>query len=277
MPFSSLPQIVPVIDIMRGIAVRGQGGARRSYRSVLEMQPPGLTSDEPLEVARWYRSRYGLRSLYVADLDAIMSNSPSVETIEPLLADGFSIASDSGWNPDDAESSTNTWKCESSERRGSLTRIYSSESLRSPERLESLSFSDFNSPRTGSRILSIDLFRGSPWLGELPASQSQEPLSHELVRGEQDSIVRWVRAAIVCGIKQILLLDLADVGGAQGVSTLALLPSLKRDFPEIVWWVGGGVRSVDDLGRAGEAGASYVLMASALLRGDWPAGAVGLG
>ena len=60
--------IIPVIDVRHGVAVRAVAGDRACYRP---LETPLAASADPLDVARGYLSLYPFRSLYVADLDGI--------------------------------------------------------------------------------------------------------------------------------------------------------------------------------------------------------------
>ena len=53
------------------------------------------TSD-PLELARAVRETLGLRTLYLADLDAIAGNAPDVALYENLISIGFHLIVDAG-------------------------------------------------------------------------------------------------------------------------------------------------------------------------------------
>jgi phosphoribosylformimino-5-aminoimidazole carboxamide ribotide isomerase len=61
-------EVVPVIDLKGGVAVRARHGDRASYRPI--ETPLSLTSD-PLDVVTGLLSVHPFRTLYVADLDAI--------------------------------------------------------------------------------------------------------------------------------------------------------------------------------------------------------------
>ena len=128
---SELPQIVPVLDIQAGRVVRGVGGERRLYRSVLEMKPRGLEQDDPLSVATWYRSRFGASRLYVADLDALSGTAPRLELYHELIEAGFHLVVDAPWG-------STTPLPTSNERLESLTPILGTETWRSPDRLAEL-------------------------------------------------------------------------------------------------------------------------------------------
>jgi phosphoribosylformimino-5-aminoimidazole carboxamide ribotide isomerase len=65
-------------------------------------------------------------------------------------------------------------------------------------------------------------------------------------------------------VSRIVLLDLARVGLGLGTGTLPLLKSLRSDDPTLEISVGGGISGKDDLAELSDAGASCVLVASAL-------------
>lgn len=61
-------QIIPVIDVKGGVAVRAQGGDRANYR---RLETPLSPSADPIAVARGLSSLYPFTTVYVADLDGI--------------------------------------------------------------------------------------------------------------------------------------------------------------------------------------------------------------
>ena len=69
-------RLVGVIDLMGGVAVRAVGGRRDEYRPVVGRL---CDSPDPLEIANAYRESYGIDTLYVADLDAILGRPPNSE------------------------------------------------------------------------------------------------------------------------------------------------------------------------------------------------------
>ncbi|HID47908.1 MAG TPA: HisA/HisF family protein [Methanothermococcus okinawensis] len=74
-------EIIPVLDIMNGMAVCGRGGDRKNYKP---LKTALCNSSNPIEVARKYREE-GAEKIYIADLDAIMkrgNNFPIVKRIE---------------------------------------------------------------------------------------------------------------------------------------------------------------------------------------------------
>ncbi|MCS7095879.1 MAG: HisA/HisF-related TIM barrel protein, partial [Nitrososphaerota archaeon] len=66
-------KIIPVIDVLGGLAVHAVKGERRRYRPVKSVL---CSSADPLEVAEAFKE-LGFREVYLADLDAIMGGSRS--------------------------------------------------------------------------------------------------------------------------------------------------------------------------------------------------------
>ena len=66
------------------------------------------------------------------------------------------------------------------------------------------------------------------------------------------------------GLRRIIVLDLAQVGTGQGVSTLALSRQIAASVPDVEIVTGGGVSDVTDLVALAEAGVDVALVSSAL-------------
>lgn len=61
-------QIIPVIDVRHGLAVRAARGERANYRPIVTSL---AASADPIEVARGYMRLFPFKALYIADLDGI--------------------------------------------------------------------------------------------------------------------------------------------------------------------------------------------------------------
>ncbi len=61
-------EVIPVIDVRGGLAVRAVAGERALYKP---LETPLAASADPIAVAAGYRALYPFRTLYVADLDGI--------------------------------------------------------------------------------------------------------------------------------------------------------------------------------------------------------------
>ncbi len=256
--------VVPVLDLLGGRAVRGVGGRRDAYRTLRE---EGLGSDDPLEAARALRERRGAVRFYVADLDALRGGEPAIGLFERLLDDGFGLVVDADWA--------------AVRHRKSLARLLQRDRFRPVVSLESLAaVANDERPENGvpgrreqrlreafdvagSRaIFSLDLFAGRVWFGESGRSSNEE--ASESLGTASD----WAIAAATAGFRELLLLDLADVGEGRGLGTLSLVRSLGERLPGIRFWGGGGVRSGADLVAAREAGFSELLVGTAVHRDE---------
>ncbi|HIQ38855.1 MAG TPA: HisA/HisF family protein [Methanothermococcus okinawensis] len=78
-------EIIPVLDIMDGMAVCGRGGDRKNYRPLKTVL---CNSSNPLEVAKRYRKE-GAEKIYIADLDAIMKKGNNFHIIKGI--EGYKI------------------------------------------------------------------------------------------------------------------------------------------------------------------------------------------
>jgi phosphoribosylformimino-5-aminoimidazole carboxamide ribotide isomerase len=70
--------------------------------------------------------------------------------------------------------------------------------------------------------------------------------------------------AIAASIQRLIVLDLARVGMPDGTGTEDLARTLIHRFADLQLFVGGGVRSMDDVKRLEALGVRGVLVASAL-------------
>src|SRR5688572_15392221 len=79
-------EVIGVIDLRDGAAVRARGGRRDHY------QPIDVVAGEPIRpgdahaLARHYVDRFGLTCLYVADLDAIDRGAPNTALVRSVAS-----------------------------------------------------------------------------------------------------------------------------------------------------------------------------------------------
>jgi phosphoribosylformimino-5-aminoimidazole carboxamide ribotide isomerase len=224
-------RVVAVLDLKGGVVVRGQGGRREHYRPVASLLS---ASPEPLGVALALRERFGLNELYLADLDAIAGAAPAWAVYEQLRAAGFRLWVDAGLR--------NEHQGTTLAGAGIDTVVAGLETVPGPEVLATLT------ERLGQRVVfSLDLRGGLPLAAW----------------GAADA---WAIAseAVRCGVRRLLVLDLARVGTGQGTGTEELCARLAAAWPGVELAAGGGVRGADDLRRLREAGVTVALVASAL-------------
>ncbi len=235
--FSAL-QIIPVLDLLNGVVVRGVGGRRDEYRPVKSVL---ASSAQPLDVAQAFRGRLNLTTLYVADLDGILRQQPNGEVYRQLADDGFEFWIDAGVRSlSDANRLLNA---------GAAKIIVGLETVPDGRLLAAL-VAELGASRI---VFSLDLQAGRPLLGH-----SDWPDSSPL------GIAQTV---LSLGLTQLIVLDLASVGEQRGPSTLALCESIRRFAPEVRLITGGGVRNADDLRPLQAAGIDGVLLATALHNG----------
>lgn len=238
-PRPTLLQILPVLDLLNGLVVRGVGGRRDEYRPVESVL---TTSAQPLDVARAFRERLGLTTLYVADLDGILHQQPNENIFRQLTTDGFELWIDGGLRSlDDARRLLNA---------GAAKVIVGLETL-SEARLLTTLIGEFGAERI---VFSLDLQAGQPMFGEACWTDAT-PLG-------------IARAVIDGGVTQLIVLDLASVGEQRGPSTLDLCESIRQIAPAIRLITGGGVRNAADLAPLQAARIDGVLLATALHNGE---------
>jgi len=225
--------ILPVLDLLDGLVVRGVAGRRSEYRP---LQSRLAETAAPLDVARALRREFGFRRLYVADLDGILHHRANDVAVRQLIDDGFSLLVDAGTR-DIAEAQR------MNESGAEL--VIGLESTSCPEQVAQLA------SVCEAATFSLDLQNGVPLLSEGET-------------GWRDNPREIVRQVVGCGISRLIVLDLADVGMRGGARTGALCEAILAEFPQLIVTCGGGVRGIDDLHVWQSLGASQVLVASAL-------------
>lgn len=225
-------RVIPVIDLLGGQVVRGQGGDRQNYRPIVSAL---CRSADPLAVARRLCAHCDSRQLYVADLDALMKGTPQHQTLQALLQalPDLELWLDAGF-ADAAAAAALIGRLGPPGRR--VVPVFGSESLRS---LDALQAPADAGPDHAGPVLSLDR-RGARRLD--PAGCWNAP-------------GRWPQRVIVMTMER--------VGSGLGPD-LATLAELRRLAPAATLIGAGGVRSMADLQQARRAGADAWLVASAL-------------
>jgi phosphoribosylformimino-5-aminoimidazole carboxamide ribotide isomerase len=270
--------ILPVLDLMHRQIVRGIAGRRDEYRPIISQW---TASAEPLTVARALRSHFGFHEFYLADLDAIRAGQPASDIYQQLQQDGFQLWIDAGlrtarddtllqmnvafrkplgshregeapaepFEPGSAGASpsqpANLTAYRLMQRSSSI--VVGLESIVGPLELQRIAVNT-GVERT---VFSLDLKAGQP-LGNLdgwPGQRTIDILQHTIE---------------TLGIRRVIVLDLANVGVGEGVSTEALCIHVKRAWPHVQLTAGGGVRGIEDVNRLVNLGVDRVLVASAL-------------
>ena len=234
-------QVIGVVDLLSGRAVHARAGHREHYQPVSEVGGSLIEPGRAAAVVREYVERLGLTALYVADLDAILGRPPQEALVGELVTFGVPLWLDAGTTT--LESSRRTLSLGAERVVIGLETLTSFGSLR--EICDGLG---------GGRVaFSLDLRMGEPMVADAGISASESP---------QDLAVRAVEA----GADAVIVIDLARVGTGQGIDW-ALITRLRRAAPDVRLFVGGGVRSLDDLLRLSDAGCDGALVATALHEG----------
>lgn len=193
-------------------------------------------------LAKAYRDRLGLRSLYAADLDAILDGVINRALYTELSDLGLELWIDAGLR--DARDVEEIGQ-------GTRTSLLAGlETVRGPAAV--LGLLDRVGP--SRLIFSMDLNGGQPLVPADAGWNAAEPLA-------------IARTLIDLGVRRFILLDLARVGTGQGPGTERLLHDLRAidslaDPLEIT--VGGGIAGIEGVVAARAAGASSVLLGSTL-------------
>jgi phosphoribosylformimino-5-aminoimidazole carboxamide ribotide isomerase len=232
-------RIIPVMDLRHGLVVRGVEGRRSEYRPI---QSQIAADSRPASIATAFSQKFGFRTAYVADLDAIMDGRPSVDSWREIAGAGLELWLDGGFaNRDSVRRSL-----ENAGVHGICpTIVIGLESLETQEELTAITRACEIPP-----IFSLDLQGGRP-LGRCDEWKDCSP--------------REIAAQVVDrGITRLIVLDLADVGVAAGTRTMQLCQQIRRDHSAVELIAGGGVRGRSDLEELAQAGCDAALVASAL-------------
>ena len=89
-------RVIGVVDLRGGLAVHARGGVRVRCAPVDMIAGSRIARGDPLALARAYIVRFGLRELYIADLDAILARPPQDTVIAALAALGTPLWVDAG-------------------------------------------------------------------------------------------------------------------------------------------------------------------------------------
>ena len=217
--------VIPVIDVQHGRAVRAAGGKRNDYHPI---ETPLAPSSDPVAVALGLRSLFAFPILYIADLDGIEGRGSNVTLPEALTAalPGVKLWLDEGATPAAAA----RWLASPLP----VTPVIGTESLRSAEDVAVL-----RAMPPESYVLSLD-FKGDDFDGP------QTIL---------DDALLWP--------DRVIVMTLAKVGSGAGPDLQRVRELSKRAGARRIY-AAGGVRDVRDVEALSHANAAGVLVASAL-------------
>jgi phosphoribosylformimino-5-aminoimidazole carboxamide ribotide isomerase len=202
---------------------------------------PQTGSREPPVIARTLLQLTGATELYVADLDAITVRRTISPTVSDILKTcGAPMWLDAGIGRTDVLDFPEV---------PHLQPVVGFETCRLPEILLETLIEPLRRP-VG---FSLDL-KGGKLLGNWRAWG---------VKNDSD-VMSLARRVVKMGVRTLIVLDLARVGTRTGTGTEPLVRAIRNEFPDVDLIAGGGVRTWEDIEHLGEAGATGVLVASAL-------------
>ena len=232
-------QVIPVIDIMRGIAVHARRGERIAYRPI---QSVLLQGADPVALLRAYRSIFESTAVYVADLDAIMGSGENLTIIGKMAAalPQLELLVDAGIH--------NALQARRLLDAGAKKVVIASESLASLSVASGL----LAALGTERALFSLDLkARAIVW--REPSTESSDPCVVAM-------------RLLSLGFREAILLEMDKIGTSSEADA-ELLGRVTAAAPGMRFIVGGGITSVTELVRLKRAGASGVLLATALHNG----------
>lgn len=234
-------QVIPVLDLLGGHVVRAVRGERTAYRPIRSSL---AATSEPLHIARALLAASGARTLYIADLGAILEQHAHVETLAALRAalPGTDIWLDAGY--------ADYTSMHSLFERIDATRT--SNSQPAPHDLATLV------PIFGTESLcDIDALRAAEAAGLAPI------LSLDHRAGQLLSATAFERTS-AWWPRRVIAMTLDQVGSYDGPD-LATVERIRATAPAHTAVIGaGGIRHRDDVAAAARSGASAWLVASAL-------------
>jgi phosphoribosylformimino-5-aminoimidazole carboxamide ribotide isomerase len=240
-------QIIPVLDLARGVVVHAQAGDRSKYGPLTSDLVPDHPGD-PVALLRAFHATLGVHECYVADLDAIEGGALQRVLLRQLAEfhTGFAgaLMVDAGTNhPGGA---LEVLSCGASEVVVGLETLHAFSDLAGivqvvgPSRL----------------VFSLDLRLGAPVL---------HPAMHDAL-GSVPDVLSLAEQASAAGVTTLLVLDVGRVGTGCGVD-LGIVKSLRGRYPKSRLLAGGGVLTRRDLELMRDAGCDGALIASAIHSG----------
>jgi phosphoribosylformimino-5-aminoimidazole carboxamide ribotide isomerase len=230
-------QIIPVLDVLGGLVVRGYKGERNQYRPITSAI---IESPDPFHVARVVLQITGSKDIYVADLDALQNKGDNLDILKDLQS----------------RTTATLWIDAGTGKAGQVDAllrkvpgckaVIGSETLETAEDFYRIS-SDCPAEKM---IFSLDIKMGIPWTPE------NSPFRNK-------SVEEGVHLLAENGWKEVILLTLDGVGTGKGLPT-ELFRKSAEIAPEISLFAGGGLRSREELAGLKAVGITGVLVASAL-------------
>ncbi len=234
-------RLIPVLDIRNRQVVHAVAGQRAQYQPLVSRL---VASTDPLQVARAVCDVVQSDTMYMADLDAIAQAPVDYGLIDRLQAEIPHLWLDAG-----IRTLVDAYAIAAHGVSGLVVGL---ETVVSAAELQQIGE---HFPR--ERLLfSLDMLAGRCRRGAgFPADLHPEAA---------------VEMAMAAGFRQMIVLDLANVGRLGGIAGRERLRRLCARWPECTWIVGGGIRDQADLAELAGWGIRAALVATALHTGQLP-------
>ncbi|MGF6504444.1 HisA/HisF-related TIM barrel protein [Paraburkholderia sp. 32] len=235
-------QVIPVLDLLDGQVVRAVRGERSAYRPI---QSRLVATSDPLATARALLEASGARTLYIADLGAILQRGAHASTLAALRAalPGIELWLDAGFAD-----------------YASMRALF--------ERIDD-AIDQHDSPAAASHLATLVPVFGSETLRDIHALHAAQRaglapiLSHDQRAGELLAAAALDRSS-AWWPPRVIAMTLDQVGSYAGPD-LATFERVRAQAAAHTTLIGaGGIRNRDDLAAAAGTGASAWLVASAL-------------
>ncbi|MGF6660961.1 phosphoribosylformimino-5-aminoimidazole carboxamide ribotide isomerase [Paraburkholderia atlantica] len=235
-------QVIPVLDLLDGQVVRAVRGERSAYRPI---QSRLVATSDPLATARALLEASGARTLYIADLGAILQRGAHASTLAALRAalPGIELWLDAGFAD-----------------YASMRALF--------ERIDA-AVDQLDSPAANSNLATLVPVFGSETLREIHALHAAQRaglapiLSLDHRAGELLTATALDRSS-AWWPSRVIAMTLDQVGSYAGPD-LATFERLHAQAAAHTTLIGaGGIRNRADLAAAAGTGASAWLVASAL-------------
>ncbi len=229
-------KIIPVIDVLNGIAVHAIQGERNKYQPLRSII---CRSSDPIDIAVTFKS-LGFKSLYLADLDAILGKPANLSLYKQIVSNtNLELMVDAG--------TADIAKAKKVLESGITKIIIGSETLCGFDFLMQ-AVESFGEDKI---LVSIDLKEGKVL-----------SLSDAIKSIDATSFAQKIEGV---GVSQIIILDLSRVGTEHGINSFVLENIHEKTSLDV--FVGGGISGIQELKELRRLGVSGALIATVLHNG----------
>jgi phosphoribosylformimino-5-aminoimidazole carboxamide ribotide isomerase len=229
-------KVVPVLDVLNGVAVHAVRGEREKYSPLKSFL---CKSSDPVDVAKAFKNM-GFTELYVADLDAILGKQFTPKVLKRIKDEtDLSIMVDAGIDT--------IKKARILLDAGASSIVIGTETLRNLHFIEE-ALKSFGAEKV---VVSIDIVESEI----LSTSESIKPYKPAMFAEALDKM----------GVAKVIILDLKRVGSEQGPNLGLVKEVVEGTSLEVL--TGGGIRNMADLEELRKISVSKALVATALHKG----------